>query len=93
MNTAAESLPPDLAPAHAMILAERHARVAAEANANNAQPDLSSSGALIAHLKLAIEKLSGRCVSGIYHPYFTDFSVSLAGKIVRGCKPVAPLAL
>jgi len=47
-----------------MILAERHARVMAEANAAvaeaeaaNAQADLSSSEALIAHLKLAIEKL------------------------------------
>jgi hypothetical protein len=54
-----------------MILAERHARLTAEANAAvaaanaavakaeaaNAQADLSSSEALIAHLKLAIEKL------------------------------------
>ena len=54
-----------------MILAERDARVMAEANAAvaeanaavakaeaaNAQADLSSSEALIAHLKLAIEKL------------------------------------
>ncbi len=47
-----------------MILAERNARVLAEANAAvakaeaaNAQADLSSSEALIAHLKLAIEKL------------------------------------
>ena len=54
-----------------MILAERNARVMAEANAAvaqahaavaeaeaaNAQADLSSSEALIAHLKLAIEKL------------------------------------
>src|SRR5260370_1412776 len=66
-----ESLPSDLAAAHAMILAERHARLTAEANAAaaatnaavaraeaaNAQADLSSSEALIAHLKLAIEKL------------------------------------
>src|SRR6266481_241058 len=71
MNDAAESLPSDLAAAHAMILAERHARLTAEANAAvaeanaavakaeaaNAQADLSSSEALIAHLKLAIEKL------------------------------------
>jgi transposase len=64
VNTAAESLPSDLAAAHAMILAERNARVMAEANAAvakaeaaNAQADLSSSEALIAHLKLAIEKL------------------------------------
>ena len=47
-----------------MIRAERNARVMAEANAAvvkaeaaNAQADLSSSEALIAHLKLAIEKL------------------------------------
>jgi transposase len=66
-----ESLPSDLAAAHAMILAERDARVMAEAaavvattkaaiakaEAANARADLSSSEALIAHLKLAIEKL------------------------------------
>ena len=40
-----------------MIIAERDARVMAEAVAANAQADLSSSEALIAHLKLAIEKL------------------------------------
>ena len=47
-----------------MILAERQARLTAEANAAvtkaeaaSAQADLSSSEALIAHLKLAIEKL------------------------------------
>ena len=71
MKDAAESLPSDLAAAHAMILAERDARLTAEANAAaaatnaavaraeaaNAQADLSSSEALIAHLKLAIEKL------------------------------------
>jgi transposase len=64
MKDAAESLPTDLAAAHAMILAERHARLTAEANAAaakaeaaNAQADLSSREALIAHLKLAIEKL------------------------------------
>jgi transposase len=59
-----ESLPSDLAAAHAMILAERDVRVMAEADAAvakaeaaNAQADLSNSEALIAHLKLAIEKL------------------------------------
>src|SRR5467141_4188783 len=64
MKDAAESLPTDLAAAHAMILAERQARLTAEANtavakaeAASAQADLSSSEALIAHLKLAIEKL------------------------------------
>ena len=40
-----------------MILAERAARVEAEAIAARAQADLSSTEALIAHLKLAIEKL------------------------------------
>ena len=40
-----------------MILAERRARLAAEAMAAGAQADLSSSEALIAHLKLEIEKL------------------------------------
>src|ERR1700710_1438863 len=45
-----ESLPSDLAAAHAMILAERAARLTAEA-------DRSSGAALIAHLKLQIEKL------------------------------------
>jgi len=64
MTSPSEPLPSDLAAAHAMILAERNARVLAEANAAvakaeaaNAQADLSSSEALIAHLKLAIEKL------------------------------------
>src|SRR5258707_1853838 len=64
MKDAAESLPTDPAAAHAMIVAERNARVTAEANAAvaraeaaNAQADLTSSEALIAHLKLAIEKL------------------------------------
>jgi transposase len=48
--TALESLPTDLAAAHAMILAERAARLQAIA-------DLSSTEALISHLKLEIEKL------------------------------------
>ena len=57
----AESLPSDLAAAHAMILAERTARVEAEALAANASKWAAaiSSGteALIARLKLEIEKL------------------------------------
>ena len=57
VTPASESLPADLAAAHAMILAERTARLAAEAEAASAQADLSSSAALIAHLKLEIEKL------------------------------------
>src|SRR5580700_6280905 len=62
--TARESLPTDLAAAHAMIVAERAARVEAEtrladarAEAANAQADLSSTEAFISHLKLEIEKL------------------------------------
>jgi transposase len=52
-----ESLPSDLAGAHAMILAERAARLQAEAVAARAQAVNSSTEALIAHLKLEIEKL------------------------------------
>src|ERR1700726_5009263 len=62
--TAPESLPTDLAAAHAIILAERTARLEAEALAARAQAeaatakaDLSSTEALISHLKLEIEKL------------------------------------
>ncbi|WP_051443755.1 IS66 family transposase [Afipia sp. P52-10] len=40
-----------------MILVERAARIAAEADATGAKADLTSTEALIAHLKLAIEKL------------------------------------
>ena len=50
MDITPESLPSDLAAAHAMILAERAARLAAEA-------ERSSAAALIAHLKFQIEKL------------------------------------
>jgi transposase len=64
MTSAPESLPSDLAAAHAMIRAERAARLEAEAKlgevraeAANAQADLSSTEALISHLKLEIEKL------------------------------------
>ena len=57
MTSASESLPSDLAAAHAMIVAERAARLQAEALAANAQADLSSTEALISHLKLEIEKL------------------------------------
>lgn len=60
MDSAADRLPPDLAAAHAMILAERTARLAAEAKvaeAANAQAQQSSTEALIAYLKLEIEKL------------------------------------
>src|SRR5665647_3969897 len=57
MTSASEPLPSDLAAAHAMILAERTARVEAEAVAARAQAENSSTEALIAHLKLEIEKL------------------------------------
>lgn len=57
MSNAAESLPSDLAAAHAMILAERAARLEAEATAARAQAQSSNIEALIAHLKLQIEKL------------------------------------
>ena len=58
------NLPSDLAAAHAMILAERAARIETEkrldearAAAANAQAEASSIEAFIAHLKLQIEKL------------------------------------
>ena len=64
MTSASESLPSDLVAAHAMILAERAARIAAEAKlvdtraeAANAQADLSSTEALITYYRLEIEKL------------------------------------
>ncbi|PWB60060.1 MAG: IS66 family transposase [Bradyrhizobiaceae bacterium] len=57
MTSAHESLPSDLSAAHAMILAERAARLEAEAAAANAQADLSSTEALITYYRLEIEKL------------------------------------
>jgi transposase len=71
VTDSSESLPTDLATAHATILAERAARVeaealaaraqaaamSAEADAANARADLSSTEALISHYKLEIEKL------------------------------------
>ena len=57
MKATSDSLPTDLAGAHAMILAERAARVEAEAVAARAQAVVSDSDALITHLKLEIEKL------------------------------------
>jgi len=60
----AESLPSDLAAAHAMILAERAARLESEARAARIEADFSHSkaaasgiDALVAHLRLEIEKL------------------------------------
>ena len=57
MTSAFDPLPSDLAAAHAMILAERAARVEAEAVAACAQAVNASTEALIVHLKLEIEKL------------------------------------
>jgi transposase len=57
MTDAADQLPDDLASAHAMILAERAARREAEAVAARAQAINSHSDALIARLRLEIEKL------------------------------------
>lgn len=64
MTSASDALPFDLATAHAMLAAERAARQQAEtaaaqaqAEAANAVADRSSNEALIAHLKLEIEKL------------------------------------
>jgi len=58
--TTSESLPTDLAAAHAMILAERVARLQAEAVAASAKAeaaDAKAAEALISYLKLEIEKL------------------------------------
>ncbi|TCL89197.1 transposase IS166 family protein [Rhizobium sp. PP-WC-2G-219] len=51
------TLPSDLASAHAALLAERAARLQAEAEAANAKAKLSSIEALNAHLQLLIGKL------------------------------------
>jgi transposase len=53
MTSATESLPSDLVAAHAMILAERTARLEAEAKLANARAE----AALITYYKLEIEKL------------------------------------
>jgi transposase len=53
MTSASESLPSDLAAAHAMILAERAARLETEAKLANARAE----AALITYYKLEIEKL------------------------------------
>jgi hypothetical protein len=57
MTDAADQLADDLTSAHAMILAERAARRGAEAVAARAQAVNSHSDALIARLRLEIEKL------------------------------------
>ena len=50
-------LPADLATAHAMLLAERTARIEAQAEALKAKAEVSSTEAMVQHLKLMIEKL------------------------------------
>lgn len=58
--TASESLPTDLAAAHAMIIAERAARLEAEAVAASAKAEVANAKAakaLVSYLKLEIEKL------------------------------------
>ena len=57
MTNASDALPSDLATAHAMILAERAARLEAEAAAARERAANSSTDALISSLKLEIEKL------------------------------------
>jgi transposase len=64
VESPSKELPSELAAAHALILAERAARLEAEgkladarAEAAHAQADLSSTQALISHLRLEIEKL------------------------------------
>jgi len=57
VTSQSESLPSDLAAAHAMILAERAARLEAEAVAARAQAVNASTEALITYYKLEIEKL------------------------------------
>ncbi len=64
MTDASDLLPNDLAAAHAMILAERAARMAsetraalAEAERSEAKAAVSANEAFILHLKLEIEKL------------------------------------
>jgi transposase len=57
MTSPLAPLPTDLAAAHAMIVAERTARMKAEAAAARAQAVNTSTEAMIAHLKLEIEKL------------------------------------
>jgi transposase len=57
VSSDAKSLPSDIAAAHAMILAERAARLAAEAERDQSRSAASQADALVAHLSLEIEKL------------------------------------
>jgi transposase len=60
----ADALPLDLAAAHAMILAERTARLAAESERDQSRGSASSAQAFVAYLKLEIEKLK-RALFGV----------------------------
>jgi transposase len=64
VKAVSDSLPSDLADTHAMILAERAARMEAEAVAARALAVNSSTEALIAYLKLEIEKLRRELYGG-----------------------------
>jgi hypothetical protein len=57
VTSISDALPSDLTAAHAMILAERAARLEAEAAVARQRAASSSTDALIARLKLEIEKL------------------------------------
>ena len=57
MSTDREPLPADLATAHAMILAERAARLEAEARARNAEAETSSIRLEIERLKLLLARM------------------------------------
>jgi transposase len=59
-----DAIPSDLAAAHAMILAERAARLTAEAERDQSRSSASQIDALVAHLKLEIEKLK-RALYGV----------------------------
>jgi hypothetical protein len=58
------ALPLDLAAAHAMILAERTARLAAEPERDQSRSSASSAEAFVVYLKLEIEKLK-RALFGV----------------------------
>ena len=57
MNSAAPTIPDDVAKLKAALAAERDRRILAEADAASAKAALSAGEALIAHLKLQIKKL------------------------------------
>jgi transposase len=57
MASSADSLPPDLAAAHAMIIAQRQALMVAEAKAQNAEAEARHRALLIEQMKFTIAKL------------------------------------